>query len=59
MSEEKVLTLRGKKAVWAPAPSGVGGGGDFIVTPTMSEDMTSCTLDKTVPEIWNAAKSGI
>ena len=39
-------------------PAGVGGGGDFIVTPTMSEDMTSCTLDKTVPEIWNAAKSG-
>ena len=26
MSEEKVLTLRGKKAVWKPASSGVGGG---------------------------------
>ena len=39
-------------------PAGVGGGDDFIVTPTMSEDMTSCTLDKTVPEIWDAAKSG-
>ena len=24
MSEEKVLTLRGKKAVWAPAPAGTG-----------------------------------
>ena len=29
MSEERVLTLRGKKAVWAPAPAG-GGGGSLV-----------------------------
>ena len=58
---KKVLTLLGRKAVWAPgggSGGGSGGGNDFIVTPAMSEDMTSCTLDKTVPEIWEAAKSG-
>lgn len=30
MSEEKVLTLRGRKAVWAPASAG-GGGGALVV----------------------------
>lgn len=31
MSEEKVLTLRGKRAVWAPVPAGVGSISFFIV----------------------------
>lgn len=30
MMNDKVLTLRGKRAVWAPAPAGVGGGGGAV-----------------------------
>lgn len=42
MSEEKVLTLRGKKAVWAPAPAGVGGGVQ-VVTMDINTGMASHT----------------
>lgn len=34
MSEEKVLTLRGKRAVWAPASAGVGGGVQVVEITT-------------------------
>ena len=57
MSEEKVLTLRGKKAVWAHAPAGVGGGA-FIVNVTVADDGT-CTADKTFAEMEEAYLSGM
>lgn len=57
MSKEKVLTLRGKKAVWAPAPAGVGGSGAFIVTATTTDGSTY-TADKTFADTLAAFKAG-
>lgn len=46
MMNEKVLTLRGKKAVWAPSPAGVGGGGGI----TLYCDETYVDVSAEAPE---------
>ena len=56
MNEEKVLTLRGKRAVWAPAPA--GGGGAFVVI-FESADGQTFTCDRTFAEIETALRSGL
>ena len=57
MSEEKVLTLRGKKAVWAPAG---GGGGVQVVTITAvaGDSNYTYTSSHTGAEIAEMAKKG-
>ena len=57
MSEEKVLTMRGKRAVWAPASAGVGGGA-FIVTATIDTASGSVSVDKTFEEVKEQIKAG-
>ena len=56
MNEEKVLTLRGKRAVWAPASAGVGGGG-LVVNITQNGDGTY-SADKTFAEVQEQIKAG-
>ena len=53
MSEEKVLTLRGKKAVWAPSPTG-GGGGVFVVK--VDENLVASTGVVEIAEAVTAGK---
>ena len=53
MSEEKVLTLRGTKAVWAPAPSG----GDVQVV-TLTQENDAFVSSHTASEIAEMAKKG-
>lgn len=57
MSEEKVLTLRGKKAVWAPAPAGVGGT-TVEVYPDFSAYPPKYTSNMTGADILKAAANG-
>lgn len=59
MSEEKVLTMRGKKAVWAPAPAGVGGNDrEFIIDAHMNSGEGSITGSATFAEAINAVGQG-
>ena len=60
MSEEKVLTLRGKKAVWAPVPAGVGGGFVANIELEISTEgaYSFVSADKTGNEIAAAITAG-
>lgn len=57
MSEEKVLTLRGKRAVWAPASAGVGGT-TVEVYADMSAFPPKYTSNMTGADILKAAANG-
>lgn len=50
MMNEKVLTRRGKKAVWAPAPAGVGGGGNNVTLYAVA--LGNKALIRNIPSNW-------
>ena len=56
MNEEKVLTLRGKRAVWAPAPAGVGVGVQVVTMTATGANVF--TTSHTGREISEMAKTG-
>ena len=58
MNEEKVLTLRGKRAVWAPAPAGGGGNDREFVVEIAVDYHGEYSGNKTYEEMQAAAAAG-